>query len=81
MNTGTDIEVRAVKKRDKNLPILEFMFKWFRKKRKIAPSHVRLLKSHVLLPAQPPLSMGFSMQEYWSGLPFPFPGENSQPRN
>ena len=21
-----------------------------------------------------PLSMGFSRQEYWSGLPFPFPG-------
>ena len=23
---------------------------------------------------QAPLSMGFSRQEYWSGLPFPFPG-------
>ena len=23
---------------------------------------------------QVPLSMGFSRQEYWSGLPFPFPG-------
>ena len=23
---------------------------------------------------QSPLSMGFSRQEYWSGLPFPFPG-------
>ena len=23
---------------------------------------------------QAPLSMGFSTQEYWSGLPFPFPG-------
>ena len=23
---------------------------------------------------QAPLSMGFSMQEYWSGLPFPSPG-------
>ena len=23
---------------------------------------------------QAPLSMGFPMQEYWSGLPFPFPG-------
>ena len=22
-----------------------------------------------------PLSMGFSRQEYWSGLPFPSPGE------
>ena len=24
---------------------------------------------------QAPLSMGFSGQEYWSGLPFPFPGD------
>ena len=23
---------------------------------------------------QPPLSIGFSRQEYWSGLPFPSPG-------
>ena len=25
---------------------------------------------------QAPLSMGFSRQEYWNGLPFPSPGEN-----
>ena len=38
--------------------------------------------SHVLLSAmlwtialQAPLSMGFSRQEYWSGLPFPSPGD------
>ena len=24
-----------------------------------------------------PLSMGFSRQEYWSGLPFPSPGDGS----
>ena len=24
---------------------------------------------------QPPLSTGFSRQEYWSGLPFPAPGD------
>ena len=28
-----------------------------------------------------PLSVGFSRQEYWSGLPFPSPGESSQPRD
>ena len=27
------------------------------------------------------LSMDFSRQEYWSGLPFPSPGESSQPRD
>ena len=28
---------------------------------------------------QPPLSMGFSMQEHWSGLPFPSPGDLPNP--
>ena len=28
---------------------------------------------------QPPLSMGFSRQEYWSGLPFPSPGDLPDP--
>ena len=30
---------------------------------------------------QAPLSVGFTGQEYWSGLPFPPPGESSQPRD
>ncbi|ELR48418.1 hypothetical protein M91_09570, partial [Bos mutus] len=29
---------------------------------------------------QAPLSMGFSRQEYWSELPFPSPGNLSNPR-
>ena len=28
---------------------------------------------------QPPLSMGFSRQEYWSGLPYPPPGDLPDP--
>ena len=28
---------------------------------------------------QAPLSMGFSNQEYWSGLPFPPPGDSPDP--
>ena len=28
---------------------------------------------------QAPPSMGFSRQEYWSGLPFPFPGDLPDP--
>ena len=28
---------------------------------------------------QAPLSMGFSRQAYWSGLPFPFPGDPPNP--
>ena len=27
------------------------------------------------VPCQAPLSMGFSRQEYWCGLPFPSPGD------
>ena len=29
---------------------------------------------------QAPLSMGFPRQEYWSGLPFPPPGDLPDPR-
>ena len=28
---------------------------------------------------QAPLSMGFSKQEYWRGLPFPSPGDHPDP--
>ena len=28
---------------------------------------------------QAPVSMGFSRREYWSGLPFPSPGDLSDP--
>ena len=30
---------------------------------------------------QAPPSMGFSRQEYWSGLPFPSPGDLPDPRS
>ena len=30
---------------------------------------------------QAPPSMGFSRQEYWTGLPFPSPGDLPDPRN
>ena len=34
-----------------------------------------------LIDPQAPLSMGFSRQEYWSGWPFPPPGESSRVRH
>ena len=37
-------------------------------------SRVQLLRPHELSCEQAPLSMGFSTQEYWSGLPSPSPG-------
>ena len=36
-------------------------------------SHVRLSTTPWTMARQAPLSMGFSRQEYWSGLPFPPP--------
>ena len=32
-----------------------------------------------IVPHQTPLSMEFSSQEYWSGLPFPAPGDLPDP--
>ena len=38
-------------------------------------SCVRLFATPWTVAHQAPLSMGFSRQEYCSGLPFPFPGD------
>ena len=38
-------------------------------------SHVQLFTILWTVVCQAPLSMEFSRQEYWSGLPFPFPGD------
>ena len=43
-------------------------------------SHVWLLATGWTVARQAPLSIGFSRQEYWNGLPFPFPGDLSDPR-
>ena len=37
-------------------------------------SHVQLFVTPWIITRQAALSMGFSRQEYWSGLPFPSPG-------
>ena len=38
-------------------------------------SHVQLVATLWTVDHQAPLSMGFSRQEYWSGLPCPPPGD------
>ena len=38
-------------------------------------SHAQLFATPWTVAYQVSLSMGFSRQEYWSGLPFPFPGD------
>ena len=42
-------------------------------------SHVRLFATPWTVARQAPLSMGFSRQEYWSGLPFSSPGDLPEP--
>ena len=42
-------------------------------------SRVQLFATLWTVACQAPLSMGFSSQEYWSGLPFPSPGDLPDP--
>ena len=42
-------------------------------------SRVRLFATPWTVAYQAPLSMGFSRQEYWSGVPFPSPGDLPDP--
>ena len=42
---------------------------------KVLVSHVRLSVIPWTVACQAPLSIEFSRQEYWSGLPIPFPGD------
>ena len=42
-------------------------------------SRVRLFATPWTVAYKAPLSMGLSRQEYWSGLPFPSPGDLPDP--
>ena len=42
-------------------------------------SHAQLFATAWTVACQAPLSMGFSRKEYWSGLPFPSPGDLPNP--
>ena len=42
-------------------------------------NHVQLFATPWTVALQAPLSMQFSRQEYWSGLPFPPPGDLPNP--
>ena len=42
-------------------------------------SHVQLFATSWSVVCQAPLNMEFSRQEYWSGLPFPSPGDLPDP--
>ena len=56
------------------------LFNWFSLFDPYAEKCVsRSVTSDSLQPSQAPLSMGFSRQEYWSGLPFPSPWDLPDP--
>ena len=42
-------------------------------------SHIRTLANPWTAACQAPLSVGFPKQKYWSGLPFPSPGDLPNP--
>ena len=42
-------------------------------------NHVHLFVTQWTIACQIPLSMGFSRQEYWNGLPFPSPEDLPDP--
>ena len=46
---------------------------------KVLISHVRLFVTSWIAVSQTPLSIGFSRQECWSGLPLPSPGDLPDP--
>ena len=59
---------------------------WWKWKRRVKSevkvkslSHVQLFATLWTVAYQASLSMGFSRQEYWSGLPFPSPGDLPDP--
>ena len=45
----------------------------------LLPSHVQFFANPWTVACQSPLFMEFSRQEYWSGLPFPSPGDLPNP--
>ena len=54
---------------------MRYHYVFIERKRKKLLSCVRLFVTPWTVAYQAPLSMGFSRQECWSGLPFPSPGD------
>ena len=57
---------------------ISFSNAWKRKVKGKSLSRVRFLETPWTAAHQAPLSMGFSRQEYWSGVPLPSSGSNSK---
>ena len=62
-----------------SLPLSHLRLGWNERKKVKSLSHVRFFVTPWTVTCQAPLSMGFSRQEYWSGLPFPPPEDLPNP--
>ena len=58
---------------------VEEEFSRFKEQREKLLSRVRFFATPWTVAHQDPRSMGFSRDEYWSGLPFPSPGDLPNP--
>ena len=63
----------------KNVFPLFMAIRSLKEKKVESHSHVRLFATPCSVAHPAPLPMGFSRQEYWSGLPFPSPGDLPDP--
>ena len=72
---------RILQERTLEWVAISFSNAWKWKVKVKSLSHVQLVATPWTAAYQAPLSIGFSSQEYWSGLPFPSPGESSRPRD
>ena len=68
--------VLGIKSQNDKIP--DYLVKCIKKKEK-SLSRVRLFVTPWSVAYQAPPSMGFSRQEYWSGLPFPSPEDLPKP--
>ena len=59
--------------------LLQFRNTLFGRKKVKSLSQVQLFVTLWTVAYQAPQSMGFSRQEYWTGLPFPSPGDLPDP--
>ena len=62
------VSEKRKKKKTKNLSVVVQL-----------PSRVQLFATLWTVARQASLSVGFPRQEYWSGLPFPSPGDHPDP--
>ena len=59
--------------------LLDNYYYWLNSLKVKSLSHIRLFVTTWTITYQAPLSMGFSSPGYWSGLPFPSPGDLPDP--